>query len=123
MSDANISSKVNVLVKEVESTVLSHASSAKSAVLSQMIEDTDRYVPYDTGELAKSVSKSPNLDGFDYSAPYASFAFDPIAPSGKPKVYNTDNHYDAQGNPWEASFDENMDKYEDMFTNKLLEGL
>lgn len=123
MSDMNINAKIDVLVKEVESDILSNSESAKSSVLSQMIEDTDRYVPYDTGELAKSVSKSPNLDGFDYSVPYASFAFDPISPSGKPKSYNTDNHYDAQGNPWEPAFDENKDKYEDMFVDKLLKGL
>lgn len=123
MSDINVNAKIDVLVKEVELNVLSKSSSAKSSVLSQMIEDTDRYVPYDTGELAKSVSKSPNLDGFDYSVPYASFAFDPIAPSGKPKIYNTTSHYDAQGNPWEPAFEENKDKYEDLFVDKLLEGI
>ena len=123
MSDTNVNAKIDVLVKEVEADVLSRSTSAKSAVLSKMIEDTDRYVPYDTGALSKSVSKSPNLDGFDYSVPYASFAFNPVAPSGKPKCYNTDTHYNAQGNPWEAAFDENSEKYEDLFVNKLLEGM
>lgn len=123
MSDINVNAKINVLIKEVETNVLSHSASAKSSVISQMIEDTDRYVPYDTGALSESVSKSPNLDGFDYSVPYASFAFDPIAPSGKPKSYNTDSHYDAQGNPWEPAFEDNKEKYEDLFVDKLLEGI
>ena len=84
---------------------------AVSRLIEVGIKDTDPYVPYDTGKTSGSVKRLPNSEGWEYTTDYAKFAFDPIAPSGKKKVYKTDVHEKAQGNPIQASFRDNKEKW------------
>lgn len=88
---------------------------ARSRVLEEMIKDTDVYVPYSTGKTSQSVTRFPGNNGFEYTTDYAKYAFNPIDPSGKPKVYNTEHHEKAQGNPIQASTEANRDRWLQMY--------
>lgn len=96
---------------------------AKRSTLDKIYKDTEPYIPYKTGALDRtgriSYSNSTITWG-DVTAPYASFAFDPVAPSGKPKVYNRSKHLKAQGNPFQASKEANEVAWAEFYAKELL---
>ena len=84
---------------------------AKEAVVEQMIKDTDEFVPYANGRLAKSVRPLPNGSGYTYSVDYASYAFNPKTPQGRDKKYSKLVHPKAQGLPYKAAENEHYDEW------------
>lgn len=112
----NILKEINVDLKEAD-------SKARDVVIERMIKDTDEFVPYLTGETSRSVSKLPANGGFQYNTPYASYAFEPVAPSGVRKKYTTDVHPKAQGYPFEAAQEEHLDEWLDLYAKEVLKNL
>lgn len=96
---------------------------ARSLTLDKIIKDTDPYVPYKTGELARSTTKSADNTAVLYTAPHASFAFDPNTPSGVPKQYNKTVHEKAQGNPLEAARKDHETEWAEFYREELLKGV
>lgn len=115
--------KITSLINETVSAIEKASMVAKERTLQRMIDDTDEYVPYSTGKTSKSVTKLPNNSGFKYTTTYAEFAFDPVAPSGNKKVYNTSVHSKAQGYPIEASRNANMNKWRAYYVKELVNEL
>ena len=97
---------------------------AKRATLDKIYKDTEPYVPYKTGALNSTgrinYPKSTITWGSDEKAPYASYAFEPIAPSGKPKTYNRSVHPKAQGNPFQAAQADNETAWAEYYAKELL---
>jgi hypothetical protein len=94
--------------------------SAKKAVLSEIKNDVDEYVPYRIGALASNVSMKPTESTITYTEDYASYAFNPISSSGKPKQYSQEVHSKAQGNPFEAASEQNDKEWADLFAKELM---
>ena len=95
---------------------------AKNAVLHQMLEDTEPYIPCKSGALTENGGVDLENDAIVYDLPYAGFAFNPTY-RGKPKVYDTSRHPLAQGNPYQASTQEFKDEWVRLFKEKLVEGI
>lgn len=98
---------------------------AQKKTLEKIIKDTDEYVPYKTGELASNVKSSvkSNVGEIKYLAPYVSYAFEPIAPSGVPKQYTKTVHTKAQGHPLDKSAEEHESEWLEYFKEALLHGI
>ena len=58
----------------------------------------DKYVPFDTGTLADTVTEEKN--SYIYEQPYAHYVYEGISKNGKPLKYNTDKHAYA-GSYWD----------------------
>jgi len=50
----------------------------------------DKYVPMDTGELARTITKGP--DYITYEMPYAHYQYRGISNAGNPLNYSTEKH-------------------------------
>lgn len=50
----------------------------------------DKYVPFDTGVLAGTVTEETNC--YIYEQPYAHYVYEGISKNGKPLNYHTDKH-------------------------------
>lgn len=111
------------LLKEVNKNLEEADKKARDVVIEQMIQDTDEFVPYKTGKLSRSVEKLPAANGFMYNTEYASYAFDPIAPSGVKKKYTKDVHPKAQGYPFEAASEEHFNDWVDLYEREVLKNL
>lgn len=112
----DLSKEINTRLKEAD-------KKARDVVIEQMIQDTDEFVPYKTGELSQSVEKLPLANGFLYDTEYASYAFDPIAPSGVKKKYTKDVHPKAQGYPFKAASNEHFNDWVDLYEREVLKNL
>lgn len=95
---------------------------AQSAVLHQMLEDTEPYIPYKTGRLTENGGVDVENQQIVYDLPYAKFAFNPLY-RGRPKVYDTSKHPLATGNPYQESSKEFKDEWVKLFKQKLVEGI
>lgn len=95
---------------------------AKYETLHEIIEDTEPYIPYDTGRLNDSVGLNIERGTIIYDTPYAAFAFNPMY-KGKTKLYNREHHPLAQGNPYKESQRINKKKWAETFKRVLTEGL
>lgn len=93
---------------------------AQRVVLNRVVHDTDKYVPYFFGELAASVKVNVDASGIAYTAPYASYANNPVAPSGKIKNYYIGVHPLATGNWMEVSTEANSDDWTELFARTLV---
>lgn len=93
---------------------------AKAATLDTIVKDVDPFVPYKTGALCKSVYKDVPTSTIGYSAPYASYAFNPISASGKPKRYTKTVHPLARGNPIDHAEKLYRFKWADVFRKEML---
>lgn len=109
--------------KDIKGKILDNEETAKSKTLDKIIKDTEPYVPCNTGYLSDSVAKDVPSSSIAYHAPYASYAFEPIAPSGKPKEYDTSKHPQAQGYPIQAAYGEHGDEWNKLFLEELLRGV
>lgn len=107
---------VGNLVKKVNSNL----ESAKKATLERIVKDTEPYVPYKTGNLNDNVTVNTSASSFTYEAEYASYAFDPISPSGKPKQYTKEVHPQAQGYPFEKAVNEHDVDWVETFREELM---
>lgn len=58
----------------------------------------DKYVPFDTGTLADTVTEETNC--YIYEQPYAHYVYEGISKNGKPLNYHTDKHPLA-GSHWD----------------------
>ena len=95
---------------------------AKNAVLHQMLEDTEPYIPYKTGALTENGGVDLENDSIVYDLPYAGYAFNPTY-RGRQKVYDTSHHPLATGNPYKESTKEFKDSWVQLFKQKLVEGM
>lgn len=120
MADISISAYLNKFVDDELNNINEKKIRAQRETMKRVLGDTDEYVPYKTGNLAKTASILPSNDGVLYPAEYASYAFNPTANSGKAKEYNTSVHSKATGNPFEASYDDNGDAWAELFAEELL---
>ena len=111
------------VIKDLDKSLKKGIRRAKRVTIRKMISDTDPYVPYDTGELSASARPFRNNSGIAYESPHASYAFDAIAPSGRPKVYNTSVHEKATAAPFEVAFDEHIKEWVETFKEELLKEL
>ncbi len=107
--------------KSLSDKILNNIPKAKRAVLQEMIEDTEPYIPYDTGYLNNSVGMDIEKGEIIYDAPYAKYAFNPKY-KGKQKLYNRQHHPLARGNPFNASRKYNIDKWLETFKRVLMGG-
>lgn len=119
----DITSIVLSKYSDYKDKIISNIEKAKSKSLDKIIKDTEPYVPYKTGSLSNSVVKNVATSTISYTAPHASFAFEPIAPSGKPKEYNQSVHTKAQGYPIQAAYNEHSQEWAEFFAKELLEGV
>jgi len=119
----SISIFLDNLTSDITRKVKANETKAKQKVLEQIVKDTDEFVPYKTGTLAKNVTVSPEKSSITYEEEYASFAFDPIAPSGVPKQYTKDTHPNAQGYPFEAAADQHGMEWARLFREELMNGI
>lgn len=95
---------------------------AKQAVFEQMQKDTEPYVPYKTGNLNQSAYIEPSNNIIGWRADYASFAFNPIAPSGAYKNYTKTVHEEARGFPFGYAYGEKVKEWGDLFVKEVLSG-
>ncbi len=107
-------------VKDIKKKVASNLDGARRKTIERIVKDTDEFVPYKTGSLASNVSISPESNSFTYEEDYASFAFEPIAPSGLPKQYTKTVHTKAQGYPFEKSVSEHDVEWVELFREELM---
>lgn len=124
MSSINIEAFANItdlIASEVEQAMERNRETAFHNLVETIERETDKLVPYRTGNLASSVAETPT--GFKYSANYASFAFDPTSKSGKPKNYIKSVHPFAQGNPVEKSYNDNSKAWAEQYARDLLKGV
>ncbi len=119
----SISIFLDNLIEDITQKVKANEERAKQKVLEQIVKDTDEFVPYKTGSLAKNVTVNPEKSSITYEEEYASFAFDPIAPSGVPKQYTKDVHPNAQGYPFEVSADKHGMEWAQLFREELMNGI
>lgn len=110
-----------LVLEEVQKTIDKNKEQAYRNLVNNIKNDTDPYVPYKHGNLAKNVQDTPK--GYMYAEDYASYAFNPTTPSGKPKNYTKDVHIQAQGNPVDVSERELAKKWADQYAKDLLQGL
>lgn len=110
-----------LVVEEVQKTIDKNKEQAYRNLVDNVKKDTDQFVPYKHGNLAKNVQDTPK--GYMYAENYASYAFNPIAPSGTPKNYTKDVHIQAQGNPVNVSGRKFVKKWTDQYAKDLLQGL
>lgn len=113
---------ISKLVKDkVNETIEKNKQDAYNNLVRNIKSDTDKFVPYDTGDLSKSLEDTPK--GYKYSSEYASYAFNPISKSGKTKNYTKTVHIQAQGNPVDVSEREYASKWAEQYSKDLLKGL
>lgn len=108
------------IVSDLKNTVESNKSNAYNNLLDDIIKDTDKYVPYKSGALSRSVTKVS--DGIEYRKPYASYIFNGVSKSGKPLKYNTSTHNKATSHPLHRALDENIERYTRKYAKDLLGG-
>lgn len=108
------------IVSDLKNTIESNKSNAYNSLLDDIIKDTDKYVPYKSGALSKSVTKVS--DGIEYRKPYASYIFNGVSKSGKPLKYNTSTHSKAASHPLHRALDENIERYTRKYAKDLLGG-
>lgn len=90
-------SLVSQFTNLIKTKVSNAHSEAMSQVMTQVQSDVDQYVPYDTGNLARS-SKIRGTT-ISFASPYADYAFYGYTSSNKPKRYKVDVHPKATANP------------------------
>ena len=105
------------LADELQKIIEKNSSKAEQETIEFIIKESEPYIPYKTGNLNASVS--PSASAIEVSAPYAEYALNPISSSGKPKVYDTSVHQKAQGNPFEASIQDNEQKIAEFYVEAL----
>ena len=111
----------SIITDDINAKIEANKPKAYSHLVDTVIKDTDQFVPYKNGSLSKNTVKTPT--GYSYNTNYASYAFNPIAPSGVPKNYTKTVHIQAQGNPVDVSEREYAKKWEEQYVNDLLQGL
>ena len=111
----------SLIIEEVQKTIDKNKEQAYRNLVNNIKKDTDQFVPYKHGNLAKNVQDTPK--GYMYAESYANYAFNPVTSSGKPKNYTKDVHMHAQGNPVDASEREYAKKWADQYAKDLLQGL
>lgn len=111
----------NIITEDIKSKIDTNKPKAYTHLVDTVIKDTDQFVPYKNGSLSKNIEKNPT--GYSYNTNYASYAFNPIAPSGVPKNYTKTTHIQAQGNPVDVSEREYAKKWADQYANDILQGL
>lgn len=91
---------------------------AKAELIEMMINDTDKYVPYDTGHLAESATALSGNAGVEYAAEYAGYV------SSMPPSYDFSHKVHPLATPnWvEVSLSENVGRWIKAFTQSLLGG-
>lgn len=119
----SVSVAVTGLGEKLLQKVRENDKEAKEKVLKQIVKDTDEYVPYKTGKLSSNVEVKPISSEIVYKEEYASFAFEPVSRSGKPKKYSVERHSNAQGYPLQAAEKENSDKWAELYAKELLNGV
>lgn len=118
-----MASSLDKAVNNLVDRILKAQIKARDTVLDEVIKDTDEYVPYYSGKLSKSVHKLPKAKGIIYTAPYAKYAFEPVAPSGKRKEYNKSKHPKAQGYPLKKSKEVNLEKWKKLYLEEILKNV
>lgn len=108
------------IMSDLNNTIGSNKSKAYNNLLDDIIKDTDKYVPYKSGALSRSVTKVS--DGIEYRKPYASYIFNGVSKSGKPLKYNTSTHNKAASHPLHRALDENIERYTRKYAKDLLGG-
>lgn len=126
MNNKNVTSSnsldiANIVIEEIQKTIDKNKEQAYRNLVNNIKKDTEQFVPYKTGNLAKNVQDTPK--GYMYAENYASYALNPIAPSGKPKNYTKNVHMQAQGNTVDVSEREFAKKWADQYAKDLLQGL
>lgn len=121
--DAKFSVDFSNLVKQISSRIERNLPEAKRKTLERIAKDTDEFIPYKTGRLSKSVEIKPADSSILYSSEYASFAFNPVAPSGVPKQYTKTVHQNAQGYPLQASYSVHDAEWAEYFREELMKGV
>ena len=111
----------SIVVEDIQKTIDKNKEQAYRNLVNNIKKDTDQFVPYKHGNLAKNVQDTPK--GYMYAESYANYAFNPIAQSGMSKNYTKDVHMHAQGNPVDASEREYAKKWADQYAKDLLKGL
>lgn len=122
MSDftLDITAYIHSIVDGEMDKIRDRQEEAKKNVLKQIINDTDKYIPYKSGTLANTVSTLPTNDGIIYPVKYASHAFNPLTKSGAEKNYTLNTHPLATGNPFEVSAEENSDRWAELYAEELM---
>lgn len=120
MISLNISKQLADIEQETLNKILSRLPEAKQKILKQILKDSEQYIPYKTGKLANSAKPVFEPDGIAFTAPYASFALDGVAPSGKPKVYSKSHNTKATSDPIGAAFEVNEDEWIEELVKELL---
>lgn len=118
MAQAKLTISYDNIIDKLEKSVNRNMESARKAVMTQIAKDTDEYIPYKTGRLSKNIELTEST--LAYTEDYASYAFNPISPSGVPKQYSKKVHEKAQGYPLQKSYNENDEKWAELFRKELL---
>lgn len=111
----------DIITSGIKSQIEANKPKAYTHLVDTIIKDTNQFVPYKNGSLSRNIEKNPT--GYSYNTNYASYAFNPIAPSGTQKKYTKTVHTQAQGNPVDVSEREYAKKWADQYANDLLQGL
>lgn len=119
----SISIAVKGLKESLFNKIKDNEPLAREKVLNRIIKDTDEYVPYKTGKLAESAEARPVSSEIVYKEGYASFAFDPVSRSGKPKEYSVERNQKAQGYPIQAAEKEHDKEWAELYAKELLNGV
>lgn len=106
----------SLITEDVKKIIDKNKEQAYRNLVNNIKKDTDKFVPYKHGNLAKNVPDTPK--GYMYAESYASYAFNPIAPSVQ-KNYTKDVHIQAQGNPVDVSEREYAKKWADQYAKDL----
>lgn len=118
---ANDGIRVNLAADRLMSEAIAYAEPlAKESLLRRMLNDTKEYVPYRTGALSDSGTVSLPTSSIMFTEEYAPYAFEPIAPSGKRKVYTHLHNQKAGGNPMERATEELSDEWVQFYKQELI---
>jgi hypothetical protein len=119
LSLAGMFYNLNKYIEQLKVDIDDSTEEARKKLLDKVIEDTDEFVPYKTGKLSKNVVANTTTNEVIYQEEYASYAFNPIAPSGVPKQYNHEVHPNAQGYPMQKSIAEHEEDWLELFRKEV----
>lgn len=114
---------LNKLYESFKAQIEANQAQAQFATMTKMLDDIEPYVPYLTGELNDSLTFNLTDSTISLEADYASYAVNPIAPSGVPKEYTTTYHEEARGYPIQYAAELYEEEWAEFYKEELLRGV
>lgn len=105
MANINVDKFTKELESQINAEVNKRIDFAKGKLITDIIKDTDEFVPYDTGKLSKSVTLKNDV--IEWTADYAEYVYN----MPETNNFNKTHHPKATSNWIDASIAQNYSKW------------